>query len=239
MSGSWKSARSTTAVALAALVLALVPAAAPAAGPGEYDHQRCGNTSPRVLLTLDDWPEGNDDRTVEVGAYLQRRGVRGAFFLINQYASQQPRIAETLRRQGHWVGNHTYSHPHLRRLSEQDARTEIRRGLSSTLLRPPYGDFGDRETRIAAELGYRICTWTVDTLDWERTGDGYRSPEAIRASVRNAPAADKRGGVVLGHLFSRFPDALPGLIDDLKGQGYGLCRNTGPTQRVIPYPLGC
>ncbi|MFE0046206.1 polysaccharide deacetylase family protein [Streptomyces albireticuli] len=247
MPGSRRRARSRLAPALAALVLALVPTAVPAAAtaaakpkaPAGYDHHRCGNTSGRVLLTLDDWSYGDDDRAVTVGRSLQRKGIRAAFFLVNSYASRYPKVAAALHAQGHWVGNHTWSHPHLRQLSEREARAEIRGGVDSTLLRPPYGDFGDRETRLAEELGYRICTWTVDTRDWEGPDGTFPGTAALRATVRDAPAADKRSGVVLGHLFSHFPEALPGIIDDLRDQGYRLCRNTGPTTRVIPYPLNC
>ncbi|GAA0488883.1 polysaccharide deacetylase family protein [Streptomyces stramineus] len=229
----------STALAAALLALALCPVPATAAGPGRYDHRRCGNTSQRVLLTLDDWPYGDDGRAVRVGSYLHGRGIRAAFFLINAYAARRPDITATLRAQGHWVGNHSRSHRSLPELPERDAREEIRGGLPSTLLRPPYGRFGDRETRIAAALGYRICTWTVDTRDWEGTGGEFPGPAALRAGVRAAPAAAKRGGVVLGHLFTRFPEALPGIVDDLRSQGYGLCRSTGPTTSRIPYPLDC
>ncbi|MGK5733551.1 polysaccharide deacetylase family protein [Streptomyces sp. URMC 124] len=239
-------ARPAAAVALASLTLVLCgppTPAAPATAHGHrgapYDHQRCGNASDRVLLTLDDWSYGHAERAVETGAYLKGKGIRAAFFLINQYASQEPRVAETLRRQGHWVGNHTYSHPHLTRLPEAEARREIRDGIKSSLFRPPFGDFGPRETRIAASLGSRVCTWTVDTLDWEDSDGRFPDAATLRARVRDAPAADKRGGVVLGHLFSNFPDALPGIVGDLRAQGYALCRNTGPTTSVIRDPLPC
>ncbi|MEU5424670.1 polysaccharide deacetylase family protein [Streptomyces olivoreticuli] len=241
MSGYRKSRRIALVAALTTLALALAPATVNA-GPHRavpYDHQRCGNTSGRVLLTFDDWSYDDPDLTVEVGDYLRSRGIRAAFFLINEFASQYPGITETLRAQGHWVGNHTYSHRHLTELSEADARAEIRDGLDSTLLRPPFGDYGDRETRIATELGYRMCTWTVDTLDWDGSGGSLPGAATVRARVREAPAADKRGGVVLGHLFTHFPEALPGIIDDLRDDGYGLCRNSGSTSRNIPMPLNC
>ncbi|MCC3772071.1 polysaccharide deacetylase family protein, partial [Streptomyces sp. UNOC14_S4] len=212
-----------------------------ATGPRQaasYDIQRCGNTSNRVLLTFDDWSYDNSKRAVQVGEYLQGKGIRAAFFLINEYASQYPGTVETLRRQGHYVGNHTWSHPHLPQLSDQEVRTEITKGVASTLLRPPYGDFGERETRIAAELGYRMCTWTIDTLDWDGPG-GSRTASQIRAAVTDASAADKRGGVVLGHLFTRYPDVLPDIIGDLRGQGYAFCRDTGATTRNIPAVLKC
>ncbi|MBH1937902.1 polysaccharide deacetylase family protein [Streptomyces sp. AV19] len=204
-----------------------------------YDRDRCGNASGRVLLSLDDWPYDDPERAVRVGAQLQSQGVRAAFFLINQYASQYPRITTALRRQGHWVGSHTWSHQQLTQLSDQELQDELRNGVPGNFLRPPYGDVGQRETEAAASLGQRVCNWTIDTYDWQQSGGAFRDVDAIRASVREASAEEKTNGVILGHLFSHFPEALPGIIGDLREQGYRMCRNTGPVTEQVPYPLEC
>ncbi|WKK24155.1 polysaccharide deacetylase family protein [Streptomyces olivoreticuli] len=136
----------------------------PVRPPALRQHLRQSAADVRRLVLRRPGPHGGS------GDYLRSRGIRAVFFLINEFASQYPGITETLRAQGHWVGNHTYSHRRLPDLPEADARAEIRDGLDSTLLRPPFGDYGDRETRIASELGYRMCTWTVDTLDWDGSG---------------------------------------------------------------------
>ena len=78
-----------------------------------YSVSRCGNTSGRVLLTFDDWAYGDPYRATRVGAYLKSRNIRAAYFLINKEAQKYPSIVSTLRQQGHWVLNHTYSHPNL------------------------------------------------------------------------------------------------------------------------------
>ncbi|MFF3763719.1 polysaccharide deacetylase family protein [Streptomyces sp. NPDC001922] len=226
--------------------LSSVRAAAPSSAGGissssaaGYDITRCGNTSGRVLLTLDDWSYSDPYRATRVGTYLRDRGVRAAFFLVNEFARDYPDIVTTLREQGHWVANHSYAHRQLTGLSDDEVAYEIENGLRSNVLRPPYGDFGAREESIAETLGYRMCTWTVDTLDWERTGDDYRSVTGIRSIVRDASPADKHGGVVLGHLDYHFPDALPGIIDDLTEEGYGLCLNDGAVGASMPLPLDC
>ncbi|GAA0421264.1 polysaccharide deacetylase family protein [Streptomyces luteireticuli] len=204
-----------------------------------YDRERCGNASGRVLLSLDDWPYNDPERAVRIGAQLQSQGVRAAFFLINKYASQYPQITTTLRRQGHWVGSHTWSHQQLTRLTDQELQDELRNGVPGNFLRPPYGDVGQRETEMAASLGQRVCNWTIDTYDWQQVGGAFRDVDAIRASVREASAEEKTNGVILGHLFSHFPEALPGIIGDLREQGYLMCRNTGPVTEQVPYPLAC
>lgn len=236
-------ARTAAFLALASLLAlgarSTTATTADAAAPDGYSVSRCGNTSSRVLLTFDDWAYSDPYRAAAVGEQLQARGIRAAFFLVNEFAQDHDDIVRTLRRQGHWVANHSYSHPHLTRLSDDDARREIEYGLRSTLLRPPYGDYGPREEAIAEELGMRMCTWTVDTLDWEAAGDGFRSAESIRRIVRDAPASDKTGGVILGHLDYNFPDAVDGIVEDLHAQGYLFCRNNGPVDETVPFPLDC
>ncbi|GAA2603629.1 polysaccharide deacetylase family protein [Streptomyces tubercidicus] len=158
---------------------------------------------------------------------------RAAFFLINEYASRYPGTVETLRKTGPYVGNHTWSHPHLPQLSEQDMRTEITEGIPSTLLRPPYGDLGERETRVASELGYRMCTWTIDPLDWDGPGGlPDRVPDPCGGEGR--PGGDKRGGSV-----HPLPGRAAGHHRRPPGEGYAFCRNTTATTRNIPARLSC
>lgn len=93
---------------------------------------------------------------------------------------------------------------------------------------------------IASGLGYRICTWTIDTRDWQKPdGVHYRSTSSIRSIVRTAPRSAKASGVVLGHPFSNYPSAISGIIYDLHQQGLLLCRNRGPVGRLAPFPLAC
>jgi peptidoglycan/xylan/chitin deacetylase (PgdA/CDA1 family) len=223
-----------------ALALVLQPALASPAQAATYYNSRCGNTSSRVLLTFDDWSYGDPYRATRVGSYLRSRNIRAAFFLINEYARKYPGIVSTLRRQGHWVLNHTYSHPDLTTLSNSDVSWQIRNGVASNRLRPPYGAYGSRVSSIAGSLGYRICTWTIDTRDWQRPdGVHYRSTASIRSLVRTAPWSARRGGVVLGHLFSNYPNAVGGIIDDLHRQGLLFCRNRGAVGANAPFPLAC
>jgi peptidoglycan-N-acetylglucosamine deacetylase len=228
-----------------ALVLALLASVVLGVSPANaatYSNSRCGNTSGRVLLTFDDWAYGDPYRATRVGSYLKSRGVRAAFFLINQFAEDYPDIITTLREQGHWVLNHTYSHPDLTKLSSSQIRDEISNGIDTNRLRPPYGAYNSTVSSIASDLGYRICTWTIDTKDWQKPdGTHYRSSSSIRSIVRNSPWSAKYNGVVLGHLYTNYPrwSNLGGIIDDLHAQGLHFCRNTGPVGRNAPFPLAC
>jgi peptidoglycan-N-acetylglucosamine deacetylase len=227
-------------VVAVAMTLVLQPVLASPAQAATYYNSRCGNTSSRVLLTFDDWSYGDPYRATRIGSYLRSRSIRAAFFLINQYARNYPDIVRTLRQQGHWVLNHTYSHPDLTTLSNSGVSSEIRNGVASNRLRPPYGAYNSRVSSIASNLGYRICTWTIDTRDWQHPdGTHYRSTSSIRSIVRNSPWSAKSGGVVLGHLFTNYPNAVGGIIDDLHQQGLLFCRNRGAVSATAPFPLAC
>ncbi len=219
---------------LTATTSTVAAAAAPA-----YTTSRCGNSSGRIVLSFDDWAYGDPYRATRVGAYLKSRGVRALFFPINQYVRQYPDIVSTLRIQGHWVANHTYSHRDLTTLSDSGVSYQIRNGATSNRLRPPYGAYNSRVSSIASSLGYRICMWTIDTRDWQRIDGAYRSTSSIRYIVRTASASSKSSGMVLGHLHTNYPRAVGGIIDDLTAQGYKFCRNTGSVGRSVPYPMTC
>jgi peptidoglycan-N-acetylglucosamine deacetylase len=227
------------ALALAVALAGLTAAQTTPAQAATYSKSRCGNTSGRVLLTFDDWAYGDPYRATRVGSYLKSRNVRAAFFLINQEAEKYPSIVSTLRQQGHWVLNHTYSHPDLTRLSDASVSSQIRNGIKSNRLRPPYGAYDSRVSSIASSLGYRICTWTIDTGDWEYVNGSRRSTSSIRSIVRNSPWSAKSSGVVLGHLNTNYPDAMSGIISDLHKQGLLFCRNRGPVGSTMPFPASC
>jgi peptidoglycan/xylan/chitin deacetylase (PgdA/CDA1 family) len=229
-----------TALTTAVVSISLVTLQASPAQAATYYNSRCGNTSGRVLLTFDDWAYGDPYRATRIGAYLQSRNIRAMFFLINRYASQYPGIVSTLRKQGHWVLNHTWSHPNLTLLSDSGVSWQIRYGVKSNRLRPPYGAYNSRVSNIAYSLGYRICTWTIDTRDWQRPdGVHYRSTASIRYIVRTSPWSAKASGVVLGHLFTNYPSAISGIIYDIHRQGLLFCRNRGPVGAYAPFPLTC
>jgi peptidoglycan/xylan/chitin deacetylase (PgdA/CDA1 family) len=229
-----------TVLTTAVVSIGLMALQASPAQAATYYNSRCGNTSGRVLLTFDDWAYGDPYRATRVGTYLQSRNIRAMFFLINENASKYPGIVSTLRQQGHWVLNHTWSHPNLTQLSDAGVSWQIRNGINSNRLRPPYGAYNSRVANIAYSLGYRICTWTIDTRDWQKPdGIHYRSTASIRYAVRTSPWSAKASGVVLGHLFSNYPSAISGIIYDLHQQGLLFCRNRGPVGAAAPFPLSC
>lgn len=87
-------------------------------------------------------------------------------------------VLDLLRRavgEGHLIGNHTFSHPNLTRLTPEDIRSEIVQTHEMTsefepkqkLFRPPYGLLNEAVKRVVKELNYKTVWWYVDSEDWK------------------------------------------------------------------------
>jgi peptidoglycan/xylan/chitin deacetylase (PgdA/CDA1 family) len=177
--------------------------------------KHCYKSSDSVLLTFDDY--GTTEEVEDILRTLSDKRVRGMFFIQGDWAEQKPELVEAIVREGHVLGNHTYSHQALRGESEELIRTEVGRGLPGPWLRPPQGRYDKKVRRIAAKMGYAICYWTIDSRDW--TG---ASVEEMRHTVLNELHP---GAVVLFHLHGAHTrELLPSLIDDIRAQGLQLTK---------------
>ncbi|MFH8369402.1 polysaccharide deacetylase family protein [Streptomyces sp. NPDC018031] len=229
----------TGAVAVLVLARTVPPAAA---YPSSSSRQRCGNTtSTRVLLTFDDWNPADPGLATRTGDYLKSRNIRAAFFLNGADVRGHPDVPAKLRAQGHYVGNHGSTHKDLTKLTDAQVRAEISGGVRSNVLRPPHGAWDDRVRSLAAGMGYRLCTWSVSTRDWDKGSgpDGRRSAASIRAMWKSAPAASKKAGNILGHLWTNYPSAVTGLIADVHAEGRLFCRNRGAVPANWPAGPAC
>lgn len=183
------------------------------------------DTTKRIALTFDDGPHYK--YTAEILDILKEHDVRATFFTVGSNAERFPQLIQRELCEGHEVANHTYSHKHMARLTDEEFRTEVKswesvmaeeHGYTSDLFRPPEGILTDSESRIIEELGYDTVLWSIDTRDW-----AHNSVESI---VDTVISNVKDGSVILFHDFvsgdSPTPKALRALIPRLKEMGYEL-----------------
>lgn len=81
-----------------------------------------------VVLTFDDGPSAT---TQKVLAALQAECVRATFFMVGKGAQEMPAMVKKIAAAGHTVAHHTWSHPHLNKLSHAAATEEIDRGIAA------------------------------------------------------------------------------------------------------------
>ncbi len=154
--------------------------------------------SKQVALTFDDGP--NDPHTLRLLDVLSKHRVQATFFLIGCYVKQRPDIAQAIARQGHVIGNHTFTHSVLIFQPGSRVRQEILQcrdaisdavGEHSNLFRPPWGGRRPGTFPIVRQLGLEPVMWNVTGYDWNAPSADY---------IEKRVAGKIRGGnVVLLH----------------------------------------
>ena len=176
---------------------------------------------PYIAMTFDDGPSAT--LTPKLLDLLAAHHIKATFFVIGENVAEHPEIVARAVREGHEIGNHSWSHPNFGKMSDQGVRSQLQRtddaiksatGERPTLMRPPYGSITEREKRwIHGEFGYQIVLWDVDPYDWKRPGP---------AVVRNRILQETRpGSIVLSHDIHRGTiEAMPSTFDALKAKGF-------------------
>ncbi|MEV5718132.1 polysaccharide deacetylase family protein [Amycolatopsis mediterranei] len=203
---AWSTLLATAAIAVASTV-AVTPAQAAA----------CNGY---VGLTFDDGP--SNAHTPAILNALRQNGLRATMFNEGQYAAAYPAQVRAEVSAGMWVGNHSYTHPHLTQLSQAQVDSEISRtqqaiaaagGGTPRLFRPPYGETNATVQSVESKYGLRQIIWDVDSGDWNNA-----SVDAIVA----ANARLTNGQVILMHEWpANTLSAIPRIAQTLAGRG--LC----------------
>ena len=198
-----------------------------------YYYRTGPNRSARVVLSYDDCPRSLAEfKTVIVGA--QKLGIGLMLFPTGVCLQSGQFSTSFARAHGHYVFNHSISHPDLGRLSSAGVLHQLGApGVQSRYGRPPYGSYSPTVAKAYAAKGMKIWTWTVDTLDWRG-----RSAQSVISTAVHGP---KAGGTVLMHMqwhgFS--VAALEQIQAGLAERGLDVCRNFPGTTPADSWTVRC
>ncbi|MFG2650330.1 polysaccharide deacetylase family protein [Streptomyces sp. NPDC048436] len=178
-----------------------------------------------MVLTFDDGPDPR--YTPGILRTLRRYDVRAMFFVCGEMAVDNKDLLREMADDGHVIGNHTWTHPLLPKLTRNAMREEIERtcevvedavGEPPLWFRAPYGAWNRNAFQLGAELGMEPLAWTVDTLDWTEPG--------TMTIIRRVRAGAAPGVVVLSHDAggdrSQSVDALRTYLPELIDAGYRI-----------------
>ncbi|AZK47419.1 polysaccharide deacetylase family protein [Paenibacillus lentus] len=180
----------------------------------------------QIALTFDDVPDPRF--TPKVLDILKQHGVKATFFVVGNRAKKHPELLKRIHREGHIVGNHSYSHPLFKKKSALDFKNEIRRaekiiekivGYKPRFIRPPYGEINEEQLKWAKQQGYKIINWNVDSLDWKALDKEKVKHNVLSAVGPGAIVLQHAGGGV-GSNLSGTVEALPDIIRILRNRGY-------------------
>lgn len=160
-------------------------------------------TKKQIILTFDGGAATTSAETIL--AILAKHDIQGAFFLTGKFVETNPGLVNRMKTAGHEIFNHTYSHPRLTRLSDDEIKQQLVKmeqalesvaGISpKPYFRPPYADRDARVLAAAHKAGYQGVYWTVDALDWR--GSAKINPISVENHVLSTLAP---GNIYLLHL---------------------------------------
>ena len=184
-------------------------------------HSKGDTSQPYIAMTFDDGPHPtNTPRLLDM---LRARNIKATFYVIGENVERYPALTRRIVAEGHELGNHTWTHANLKKLSDQGVRRELDRtkatiikvtGVQPRTMRPPYGALLQRQREmIFREYGYPTILWAVDPQDWKRPG-----PSVVTSRILNAT---RNGSIVLAHdLHAPTIDAMPATFDGLLRKGF-------------------
>ena len=193
----------------------------------------------QFVLTFDDGP--NPKVTPKILDTLKEHKIQGAvFFVTGANAQRYPDLLKRIVAEGHVLGNHTWSHPDLTKVSQATVLSELKKTDAAVdkvlgydyplkLVRPPYGATNKSVLgTLHDKYGGKSVVWQVDSLDWRVQSDlrqGKKTTPLTDRVVSGVKAMDKKGngGVILMHdIHSNTAKDLDKVLDTLEAKGYKM-----------------
>lgn len=170
-----------------------------------------------VALSFDDGPHSRYTKELLDG--LKERGVVASFFIVGERIEGNEELVKRMYDEGHLIGNHTFSHINLDKISIECAKKEVSRtnnlieeitGEPVKFIRPPYGEFSEK---LEAQIDLSEVLWSVDPQDWNTNS----VDRVVNHVVRNV----KDGDIILLHdIYPSSVAAALRIVDELKNRGY-------------------
>ncbi|MCF6465647.1 polysaccharide deacetylase family protein [Clostridium sp. Cult2] len=181
-----------------------------------------------IALTFDDGP--HPIYTDEILDVLKEYDVKATFFVLGKFAELYPDIIKRQSREGHEIGNHTYSHVDPKKVSKEKLLDEYERtqnivtnltNKEPKLFRPPYGSFNSNTLDVMEMNDTIIVLWSAyqDSKDWSNP----KVEKIINTTLSNV----KNGDIILFHDYvyydkSNTIEALKKILPELKNRGYNF-----------------
>ena len=193
-----------------------------------YDAYYLGDTGQKVIyLTFDcGYENGYTEKILDA---LKKHHAPAAFFVVGHMIESAPDIVRRMAAEGHVVGNHTFHHPDMSAISQQDAfqkeldsLAELYRQTTgkplSRFYRPPQGKYSEENLKQDQALGYKTVFWSLAYVDWNTDSQ----PTAEQAYAKLLPRIHD-GAVVLLHSTSRTnAEILDELLTKWEEMGYAF-----------------
>ncbi len=127
-----------------------------------------------AFLTFDDGP--HEPYTSQILDILKKFGARASFFVCGKNVERYPKVAKRIVKEGHLIGNHTYSHSKTRAVigllaGEIEKTNKVIKettGKETRFFRPPWGILTPPLKVYLKKHDFKVFLWNVDARDWIR-----------------------------------------------------------------------
>lgn len=180
-------------------------------------------TDEKVLyLTFDaGYENGNTPAILDA---LKKHNAPATFFLVGNYLSTSPDLVKRMVSEGHTVGNHTYHHPDMSKLSTKEAFAKELSDLETMyqeiigqpmkkFYRPPQGKYSESNLQMANDLGYQTFFWSLAYVDWYEDKQPTKEEAFKKLLGRIHPGAivllhstSKTNGAILDELLTKWEE---------------------------------
>ena len=175
---------------------------------------------PEIALTFDDGPHPVYTKKAAGRSAKTRR--KGNLFLIGENIEGNEELVKQMAEDGHLIGNHTWSHADITKMSDKQACEEITKtselvrsivGYDTEYIRPPFGAWNKTWSVV---LRMFPVLWTIDPLDW-KTENADQIVEKVMSEA-------KENAIILLHdRYEASVEAALRIVDLLKGAGLYIC----------------
>ena len=175
-----------------------------------------------IYLTFDaGYENGNTEAILDA---LKKHNAPATFFLVGNYIETAPDLVKRMVSEGHIVGNHTYHHPDMSKISTaesfrkeltdmENAYEQLTGQKMNCYYRPPQGKYSESNLQMASDLGYHTFFWSLAYVDWYEN-DQPTHEEAYKKLIgRIHPGAvvllhstSKTNGEIMDELLTRWED---------------------------------
>ena len=148
---------------------------------------------------------------------LKKHNVKATFFVVGHYLEESPELVKRMVEEGHIVANHSYNHPDMTTLSDEELIKELQTNADKykevtgeemiNYYRPPQGKYTLENLKKMQELGYHSFFWSLAYMDWDAKKQPTHEEAFDKLLSRIHP-----GAIVLLHNTSRTNGEI---MDDL------------------------
>ncbi len=181
------------------------------------------NTTEKVLYLTFDAGFENGNTPIILDA-LKKHSAPATFFVVGTYIESNPDLIKRMEKEGHIVGNHTYHHPDMTKLSSlsafekelkdvENAYTNVTGKEMTKFYRPPQGKYNENNLQMAKELGYHTFFWSLAYVDWQENNQPTKEEAFDRLLTRVHPGAivllhstSKTNGEILDELLTKWEE---------------------------------